>query len=95
MAGGLVRLALDRIKGKKEEKKQIVNDGILYCSGLIAGEGLVGITLAVLAIFGLDKAIDLSKYVNVPDMVSAFGSLAMFALVILSLLKVSIWKKRK
>ena len=95
MAGGLVRLALDRIKGKKEEKKQIVNDGILYCSGLIAGEGLVGITLAVLAIFGLDKAIDLSKYVNVPDMVSAFGSLAMFALVILSLLKFSIWKKRK
>lgn len=95
MAGGLVRLALDRIKGKKEEKKQIVNDGILYCSGLIAGEGLVGITLAVLAIFGLDKAIDLSKYVNVPEMVSAFGSLAMFALVILSLLKFSIWKKRK
>ncbi len=95
MTGGLVRLALDRVKGKKEEKKQIVNDGILYCSGMIAGEGLVGITLAVLAIFGLDKAIDLSKYVNVPEIVSALGSLAMFALVILSLLKFSIWKKRK
>lgn len=95
MTGGLVRLALDRVKGKKEEKKQIVNDGILYCSGMIAGEGLVGITLAVLAIFGLDKAIDLSKYVNVPEIVSALGSLVMFALVILSLLKFSIWKKRK
>lgn len=95
MAGGLVRLALDRMKGKKEEKKQIVNDGILYCSGMIAGEGLVGIMLAVLAIFGLDQAIDLSKYVDVPEIISAFGSLVVFALVILSLLKFSIWKKRK
>lgn len=95
MAGGLVRLALDRMKGNKEEKKQIVNDGILYCSGMIAGEGLVGIMLAVLAIFGLDQAIDLSKYVDVPEIISAFGSLVVFALVILSLLKFSIWKKRK
>lgn len=95
MTGGLVRLALDRMKGNKEEKKQIVNDGILYCSGMIAGEGLVGIMLAVLAIFGLDQAIDLSKYVDVPEIISAFGSLVVFALVILSLLKFSIWKKRK
>lgn len=95
MAGGLVRLALDRRKGEKEEKKQIVNDGILYCSGMIAGEGLVGIMLAILAIFGLDQAIDLSNYMNVSEVVNAVGSLGVFALVILSLLKFSIWKKRK
>lgn len=95
MAGGLVRFALDRRNGKKEEKRQIVNDGILYCSGMIAGEGLVGIMLAVLAIFGLDQAIDLSKYINVSETVSAVGSLVVFALVILSLLRFSIWKKRK
>jgi putative OPT family oligopeptide transporter len=95
MAGGLVRLAFDKMKRKEEEKKQIVNDGILYCSGMIAGEGLVGIVLAILAIFGADQIIDLSKYINASEMVSAMGSLLVFALVILSLLKFSIWKKRK
>lgn len=95
MVGGLVRLALDKRKGEKEEKKQMVNDGILYCSGMIAGEGLVGIMLAILAIFGADQAIDLSKYINLPEAVSTVGSLAVFTLVIISLLKFSLWKKRK
>lgn len=95
MAGGLIRFALDRRKGKEEEKKQMVSDGILYCSGMIAGEGLVGIMLAILAIFGADQAIDLSKYINVSETVSIAGSLIVFALVILSLLKFSVWKRRK
>ncbi len=95
MAGGLVRLAFDKMKRKEEEKKEIVNDGILYCSGMIAGEGLVGIVLAILAIFGADKAIDLSGYLNGSEMLGAIGSLIVFALVILSLLKFSVWKKRK
>lgn len=95
MAGGLVRLAFDKMKRKEEEKKEIVNDGILYCSGMIAGEGLVGIVLAILAIFGADKAIDLSGYLKGSEMLGAIGSLIVFALVILSLLKFSVWKKRK
>ena len=95
MVGGLVRLAFDKMNRKEEEKKLIVNDGILFCSGMIAGEGLVGILLAVLAVFGVDQAIDLSAYINVPEAVSNIGSLVVFALVILSLLKFSIWKKRK
>ena len=95
MVGGLVRLAVEKMKAKEEDKKQMVSDGILYCSGMIAGEGLVGIILAILAIFGLDKMIDLSKYTNVSVLVSSIGSLVVFALVILSLLKFSVWKKRK
>ena len=95
MVGGLVRLAFDKMNRKEEEKKLIVNDGILFCSGMIAGEGLVGILLAVLAVFGVDQAIDLSAYINVPEAVSNIGSLVVFALVILPLLKFSIWKKRK
>ena len=43
MVGGLVRLVLEKMKRKDEEKKEIINDGILFCSGMIAGEGLVGI----------------------------------------------------
>lgn len=95
MVGGLVRLALDKMKRKEEDKKEIVNNGILYCSGMIAGEGLVGILLAILAIFGGDKAMDLSGYLGGSEMISAIGSLVVFALVIVSLLKFSVWKKKK
>ncbi len=92
MVGGLVRLALDKMKRKEEEKKVIVNDGILFCSGMIAGEGLVGILLALFAVFGIDKAINLSGLV--PTFVSNIGSLVVFGLIILSVLKFSLWKKR-
>ena len=95
MVGGLVRLAFDKMKKGEEEKKEITSDGILFCSGMIAGEGLVGILLALFAIFGLDKVIDLSQYLNLPPVVSNIGSLVVFALVIVSLLKFSVWKKRK
>ena len=52
MVGGLVRLYFEKKQSdSEEEKKRKTNNGVLYCSGLIAGEGLVGILLAVLAIF--------------------------------------------
>ncbi len=95
MIGGLVRLVFDKMKRKEDEKKNIINDGILYCSGMIAGEGLMGVIIALFAIIGLDKIVDISKYINVPTAVSNAGSLVVFALIILSLLKFSIWKKRK
>ncbi|MBE7023376.1 MAG: oligopeptide transporter, OPT family [Ruminococcaceae bacterium] len=94
MVGGLVRLVLDKLKKKEEEKTAIVNDGILFCSGMIAGEGIIGILLAVLAIFGLDKVIDISGILNLPIWASNIGSIVVFALIILSLLKFSLWKKR-
>lgn len=95
MVGGLVRLAVDKMKKSEEEKKRITNDGILFCSGMIAGEGLVGILLALLAVFGLDKVIDISGYLNLPDGVAKIAGLFVFGLVILSLLKFSVWKKSK
>lgn len=96
MVGGLVRLVFDKMNMKDKKKKDaIVNDGVLYCSGMIAGEGLVGILLAVFAVFNIDKVIDLSSRFNLPTAVSSIGSLVVFALVILSLLKFSLWRKRK
>lgn len=51
MAGGLIRLYFDKKKMANEnERKHKVENGVLYSSGLIAGEGLVGILLAVFAI---------------------------------------------
>ena len=95
MVGGLIRLAMDKIKGKKaEHKEEIVNDGILFCSGMIAGEGLVGILLALFAVFGLDKVLDLSTKLGISPLFSNIGGLVLFAIIILSVLKFSIWKKR-
>ena len=95
MVGGLVRLAVDKIKKEENEKKRITNDGILFCSGMIAGEGLVGILLALLAVFGIDKVLDISGYLNLSPVVSTVAGLAVFGLIILSLLKFSVWKKSK
>lgn len=96
MVGGLVRLAMEKMKSKSEEsKKAVINDGILFCSGMIAGEGLVGILLALFAVFGLDQAIDLSAKLGIPAGVSQIGSLVLFAIIILTTFKFTFWKKRK
>lgn len=95
MVGGLVRLVLDRMKRKEEEKKQIISDGILFCSGMIAGEGLVGILLAILAVVGVGEVLDISGLLNLPSWVANIGSIVVFALIILSVLKFSLWRKRK
>lgn len=94
MVGGLVRLAMDKLKRKESQKKAIVNDGILFCSGMIAGEGLVGILLALFAIIGIDKAIDLSGFIKVPTAVGNILSLVVFAGIVLCVLAFSLWKKR-
>ena len=94
MIGGLVRLCFDKMKNE-EKKSKATNDGILFCSGMIAGEGLVGIVLAVLAIFGVDKFINISSVLNLSSGVSQILSLVVFALIILSLLMFSVLKKEK
>ena len=95
MVGGLIRLITNKLKCEENKKKAITNDGILFCSGMIAGEGLIGILLALFAIFGIDKMIDVSKYINLSPALSIVASLVVFALIILSVVKFSIWKKRQ
>ncbi len=94
MVGGLIRLFVDKLKKPESEKNAITNDGILFCSGMIAGEGIVGILLALLAVFGVDKAIDISGMLGLSEPVASIASLVVFALIILSVLKFSVWKKR-
>lgn len=98
MVGGVIRLIFDKMKTEKigeQRKKDIINDGILFSSGMIAGEGLVGVLLALLAVFEVDKLIDISGMINLPEWAVNVSSLVVFALIILSLLKFSIWKKQK
>ena len=92
MVGGLVRLAFDKMKSDKKEG--IIQSGVLFCSGMIAGEGLVGILLAILAVFNVGSLLDLSGVLNLPVWAQNVGSIVVFALIILSLLKFSLWKKQ-
>ena len=95
MVGGIVRLVFDKMNREEKEKEKIISDGILFCSGMIAGEGLVGILLALLAVAGVDKLLDISGVLNLATPWAEIGSLIVFALVVLSLLKFSVWKKSK
>ena len=92
MVGGIIRLFFDKMKNT-EKKEKVTNNGILFCSGMIAGEGLVGILLAILAVFNVANILDLSDNLNLPTAVSNIGSLVVFGLVIVSLLMFTIWKK--
>ena len=94
MVGGIVRLVMEKLKKSDDEKKAITNDGILFCSGMIAGEGIVGILLALLAVFGIDSVFDLSARFGIPSQVSDIGAIVLFAIIILTLLKFSLFKKR-
>ena len=86
MAGGLVRLFMDKRNVSEKEKKASVDHGILFTSGLIAGEGLMGVILAIFAVAELDKIIDLSKKFSIGEI----GSLIVFILLLLYLARVCI-----
>lgn len=66
MFGGLVRIAVDKIKASKEEKKDAETRGTLYSAGLIAGEGIMGIILAVFALIPV-KGKTLADLINISE----------------------------
>ena len=90
MIGGIVRGLLVSRKGVDEKTKTAQStDGTLYCAGMIAGEGLVGILLAIFAVVGI--SLDMSGVVNLGNI----GGVVLMIIMILSLLKFSIWRKKK
>lgn len=90
MIGGVVRGLMDsRKKVDEKTKERQSTDGTLYCAGMIAGEGIMGILLAILAVFGI--SMDLSGTVNLGNV----GGVVLMAVMILCLLKFSLWKKKK
>ena len=58
LIGGVIRWLSDRQNQKKGLEG---GSGILFCSGLVAGEGIVGILLALVAVAGLSEKINLSS----------------------------------
>lgn len=93
MAGGLVRLIVEKSRLDEKTKKNALSDGTLFCSGMIAGEGLVGVILAIFAVFGTDRFLDISHYI--PRSVSDISAIVLFVITLLSVLRFSLWRKRK
>lgn len=90
MVGGIVRGFLDKRLERdgvdRETIKSKIDSGILYSSGLIAGEGLLGILLAVFAVLEINLVAGFSF--------EAIGSIVMFSLLTYTLIRQSILKKR-
>lgn len=97
MIGGVLRWALEKCRyADKKQRDAVLGNGILCCSGMIAGEGMVGIVLAVLAIIPAGKGktaagvMDLSGYVNLGQA----GGIVVLVLVVLTILRFTIWHKQ-
>ena len=90
MAGGVVRWILERRKTNDEkEKKASIERGTLFTSGLIAGEGLMGVILAILAVLKVD-----SKIVS-PFALPQIGSLIIFIALLAYLYFICVKKSKK
>jgi putative OPT family oligopeptide transporter len=89
MIGGFIRGILDKELKLVDEEDDIIkakiNSGILYGSGLIAGEGLVGIALAVFAWREIDLALNIH--------IGQIGALIFFTILTFTLVKFSILKE--
>lgn len=86
--GGLIRYVVEKKKYKTEqEQKNAVERGILFTSGLIAGEGLVGILLALVAIAGINLSLGIS--------LGNIGAISAFLLLIFAILAICIYDKKE
>lgn len=88
-AGGMLRRIIESRKADSEEQrgrqKLRVDRGILYSSGLIAGEGLVGILLAILAVIPYHGG-SLADVVQIGFSFGNIGGLAAFGLLLASMI---------
>ncbi|MFR2128872.1 MAG: OPT family oligopeptide transporter [Eubacterium ventriosum] len=63
MVGGVIKWFIDnkRKYANDEERKDASDRGVLYAAGMIAGEGIVGIVLAILAVVNVADKLNLSS----------------------------------
>lgn len=104
MIGGGVRWFVEK-KKTGDEQKRAVENGVLYSSGLIAGEGVVGILLAVFAIIQIPGGRSLEDAIGafLPDLIPVLQNgnvgnvigIAAFAVLTLSLWKYCVGRLKK
>lgn len=82
--GGLLKYIVDK---KKKSKSSESSNGVLFSSGLIAGEGLVGILLAVLTVCGAADKIAFGN--QLPDIVKLIFGIVILACIAFAILRSS------
>ena len=78
MIGGLIRLFIDKSKMSKERREIVINNGTLFGSGMVAGEGVIGIVLAIFTVLGISDKIKIFDGMNT----SLFNILGVVLLII-------------
>jgi len=94
-AGGVIRWFLENHNKdtSKEDHQSIIENGILYSSGLIAGEGIVGIILAILAIVPFKNG-SVADFINLGGILGNTGGIIFFILLLASLVFFSMQKDK-
>ena len=87
--GGMIGKLVESQKADTEEaaalKKDRVDRGLLYSSGMIAGEGLIGILLAVLAVIPM-RGGTVAQYIQLNFSLGNAGGIVFFIFLLLSFL---------
>ena len=91
--GGIIRWFVEKKKAKasEQEQKETLEKGILYCSGLIAGEGVIGMILAIFAIIPVANG-TLADAINLNYPLGQIGSVIFFIGIIASIIYFSLAK---
>lgn len=98
LVGGIVKMVIEKKKNLSgKEKKDADENGILYSSGLIAGEGVVGIFLAILAVIPAGKGVTVGDVLGgfLPETIPALADARVgniIGLAAFALLTFSLWK---
>ena len=90
MLGGVVRWFVEKKQFADEKgKSDAVQAGILYASGLVAGEGLIGILLAILAVLGVSA--DISGIISLGNI----GGLVAYGILLFTLFSFAVKGAKK
>ena len=82
MIGGVLRKIMDK---KNNSSSSESSRGVLFSSGLIAGEGLLGVLLAILTVAGVADKIAFGA--AIPNVIRVIGSVVVFALLLVLMVK--------
>jgi hypothetical protein len=88
MLGGVIRGILEKKEKDPEMLTKKSESGILYASGLIAGEGLIGIIIAIFVTGGITFSLK-------DHLFGPFGGLIFFLLLAASLVYYAFYKVKK
>jgi len=95
LIGGFTQLFVRKVTRKSADEEAAVHRGILFGSGLIAGEAIMGIVVALLIVAGITLPVPILDLLHLPTgLFQNFISVFFFIAVIITLILVSLRRER-